>query len=271
MTGPCNFHTHTTYCDGRSTPEEMVVAAVGKGLSALGFSGHSYLERDLPYCMSVGGTLEYMAEVRRLREKYAEKIELYLGIEQDYLSENRPEGFDYVIGAVHFVTKGDETLCIDGGAKAQKQTVDTHFGGDYYAMAETYFDTVADVVNKTGADIVAHFDLIAKYNLNGRLFDEVGPRYIDAAIGAMERILKTHRLFEVNTGAMNRLGKPEPYPSAFLLRELCRRGGEVILSSDSHDTESICYKFGEMRELLRTCGFEYVKRFTRDGFADEAL
>jgi histidinol-phosphatase (PHP family) len=87
----------------------------------------------------------------------------------------------------------------------------------------------------------------------------------------MEQILKSHRLFEVNTGAMARLGNAEPYPSAYLLKELQKRGGEVILSSDCHSTEALCYKFGEVRELLKACGFRYVKRLTRGGFVDDAL
>ena len=36
-----SFHTHTTFCDGKNTPEEMVVAAIEKGFVALGFSTHS--------------------------------------------------------------------------------------------------------------------------------------------------------------------------------------------------------------------------------------
>jgi len=124
---------------------------------------------------------------------------------------------------------------------------------------------------KTSADIIAHFDLITKYNMNGSLFDESHPRYVSAALGAMGEILRSCRLFEVNTGAMYRFGKPEPYPSAFLLGELCKRGGEVIITSDSHDAESICYKYGEMRELLKSCGYKYAKQLAKGGFIDVML
>jgi len=83
----------------------------------------------------------------------------------------------------------------------------------------------------------------------------------------MNEILKYCNLFEVNTGAMYRLGKTEPYPSVRLLRELRARGGEVILSSDSHDSDSLCHKFGEMRELLEECGFSHIRTLTEGGFA----
>ena len=46
-----NFHTHTTFCDGKNTAEEVVLSAIEKGFSAIGFSGHGYTPFDLRYCM----------------------------------------------------------------------------------------------------------------------------------------------------------------------------------------------------------------------------
>ncbi|MBO5371040.1 MAG: PHP domain-containing protein, partial [Clostridia bacterium] len=38
-----DLHTHTTYCDGKDSPEDMVKTAIEKGLRVIGFSGHIYL------------------------------------------------------------------------------------------------------------------------------------------------------------------------------------------------------------------------------------
>lgn len=294
-----NLHTHTTYCDGSLPAEEMIDAALDKGCDSLGFSEHSYVAFDRKYSMSRAVAGEYIREINALRDKYEGVIEIFLGIERDYFTQpplydapaadaslpgesggqvrsgspdqERGDVFDYIIGSVHHVKMGDRFVTVDAGAKNQKQMALEHFGGDYYAMAEAYFETIADVVTKTGADIIGHFDLVAKYNFGGSLFDETHPRYVAAALGAMDEILKNHKLFEVNTGAMYRFGKPEPYPCTLLLKELCARGGEVILSSDSHDAASICYKFGEMKELLAACGYRYIKRLTKNGFVDEKI
>jgi len=266
-----NLHAHTVYCDGSLTAEEMVAAAIQKGCGSFGFSGHSYAPFDEKHCMSPENTLRYISDIGLLKEKYADRIELFLGIEQEYYSDEIPGGVDFIIGAVHYIKNGGAMVCIDGGEEGQKQECDTNYGGDYYAMAEGYFATVADVAVKTNADIIAHFDLVAKYNMSGSLFDESHPRYVNAAMDAMDEILKSCRLFEVNTGAMFRFGKPEPYPSVFLLKELFRRGGEVIITSDSHVAESICYKFGEMRDLLKSCGFKHAKQLTQNGFVDVML
>ena len=33
-----DLHMHTTFCDGKNTPEEIVLYAIDKGFSAIGFS-----------------------------------------------------------------------------------------------------------------------------------------------------------------------------------------------------------------------------------------
>ena len=47
-----NFHTHTSFCDGKNTPEELVLYAIEQGCAELGFSGHSYVDFDKESCMS---------------------------------------------------------------------------------------------------------------------------------------------------------------------------------------------------------------------------
>jgi len=270
-----NLHSHTLYCDGLLSPEDMIIAAINRGCDSFGFSGHSYAPHDTGCSMTPDDTIKYFEEYAQLKSKYAEKIDLFLGIEQDYYTDivtglpNSPP--DYSIGAVHDLLTGDIFSCIDSSERSQKRVCDEYFNGDYYAMAECYYETMADVINKTGADIVAHFDLIAKYNQGGKFFDETNSRYVASALTAMDEILKNHNLFEVNTGAMYKLGRQEPYPSLLLLKELRIRGGEVILSSDSHDGESIGYKFDDMKELLKHCGFKYVKQLTVNGFIDVLL
>ena len=264
-----NLHTHTNYCDGSLTAEEMVLAAIGKGCDSLGFSEHSFLPFDWYYSMSAETTQKYAEEINALKEKYSGQIEIFLGLERDYFSDIESDiDFDFIIGSVHYISP---EICVDNGAGSQMQTVDKFFSGDYYAFAEDYYSVVAGVAEKTGADIIGHFDLVTKYNAGGAQFDEAHPRYISAALGAMDEILKSCKLFEVNTGIVYRKIKTEQYPSVFLLKELQKRGGEVIISSDSHDAESICHGFAEMRKLLKACGFRYIKRLTKGGFTDVKL
>jgi len=270
-TGYQNLHTHTTYCDGALSAEDMVKAAIERSGASIGFSEHSYVPFDEEYSMMPEDTPAYIREINALRDKYKETIDIYLGLELDYFTDKAPDGLEYIIGAVHHVEKDGHYITIDGWAEHLAKMNEEHFNGDYYAMAESYYATVANVIPKTGADIVGHFDLIAKNNVNNSMFDETHPRYAKAAIDAMEQVLEKCTLFEVNTGAMFRRGIPAPYPSVFLLNELQKRGGELILSSDSHSAESMYFKFDEMIDLIKSCGFNKIKRFTTDGFIDVKL
>ena len=80
-----NLHTHTTFCDGKHTPEEMIQAALEQGLDSLGFSGHSPLAGEC-WVMEAEDVPRYRREILDLREQYAGKLEIFLGLEQDSLS-----------------------------------------------------------------------------------------------------------------------------------------------------------------------------------------
>ena len=47
-----NYHSHCTFCDGRSTPEDFVKFAVSHGFRAYGFSSHSPLPFETFWNMS---------------------------------------------------------------------------------------------------------------------------------------------------------------------------------------------------------------------------
>ncbi|MDR1064936.1 MAG: histidinol-phosphatase HisJ family protein [Oscillospiraceae bacterium] len=270
--GLCELHAHTIYTDGANTCEEMVLAAIDAGLETFGISEHASTSVPFDTGNLSAETLPlYLGEMRALKTKYAGKITLFTGVEQDLLGDMPTDRFDYVIGSTHFIQKNGEYRFVDDGADGQRETADRLFGGDFLAFAEEYYKAEATVARVTKCDIVGHFDLIAKNNEGGRIFDDSRPRYRDAAIYAMEEILKTVRLFEVNTGAMYRANRSEPYPAPWLLCELLSRGGEVILSGDAHATASVAYKFPEMEELLRSAGFKYRKILTPSGFCDVRL
>jgi histidinol-phosphatase (PHP family) len=272
-----NLHTHTTYADGKLTPEEMILTAIETGCDSLGFSEHSYVPFDIYYSMTPEETRKYIDELRELREKYKNKLEIFIGLELDYYSPWRPkEGLDYILSTTQYIKVKDKQgnekyVSVDSGAKRQREISEMYFDGDFYSLAEAYYGTIVDLTEKTNADIIGHFDLVAKYNNDSIAFDEEHPRYLKAALDTMDSIMKNCKLFELNTGAMHRVNRTEPYPSKRLLKELHKRGGEIIMTSDSHDGESLCHKFEEMAELLKSIGFKHQKRLTKNGFVDVEL
>lgn len=239
-----DLHTHTRYCDGKNTPEEMARAALELGLDCLGFSGHGTAPYDADCCMTREGAAAYRGELAALRERYAGRLLILCGVEQDYWSEESTENYDYVIGSVHYVNLNGTMLCVDNTPEIARAAVEEHFGGDWYALAEAYFETVARVAEKTDCDIIGHFDLISKFNEREGFFDERHPRYTAAWQAAVDRLLPCGRPFEINTGAMSRHWRSEAYPAAEMRDYIRRGGGKLILSSDSHSAATLCHAFG---------------------------
>jgi histidinol-phosphatase (PHP family) len=265
-----NFHAHTTWCDGTETPEAMVKAAIGKGLEAFGLSGHAYMGFDTDWCMTRAGTAGFIAEMDRLKKTYGGQIALFTGVEQDYYSTEPTGGFDYVIGSVHYIKK-DGYTCSSTTARTSPGATSRSITRGLLRIYDRLLPNAGRHRAQDAADFIGHFDLVTKFNEGGRLFDEADPRYLGPALEALTAITGTHRLFEINTGAMYRVGRTAPYPSETLLKAIRERGGEIILSSDSHDGQSIGYKFDQARELARSCGFRYAKTLTADGFIDYKL
>lgn len=245
-----DLHVHTTYCDGKDSPEEMVKAAIQKGMDSIGFSAHSYTFFDESYCMKKEKIEEYKKEISALKEKYQGKIKILCGIEQDAYSKEPTDGYDYVIGSVHYIKCGENYIPVDEDKETLMEAIDECYDGDPYSLVEEYYRTVKDVAKVTGATIIGHFDLISKFNADGSLFDEENPRYTKAWMEAADELLKANIPFEINTGAISRGYKTLPYPSEPIRKYIKEKGGAFILSGDAHSKDTLCYKFEEFEKLF---------------------
>ena len=78
-----DLHVHTTFSDGIHTPEEIVQEAIRRNFLSIGISDHSFTDFDQRYCIKKEALADYHAEIRRVREQYADQIEVYAGLEYD--------------------------------------------------------------------------------------------------------------------------------------------------------------------------------------------
>ena len=102
-----DFHTHTTFCDGKSTPRELVEAAYRMGMTDLGVSGHADFSMFEPgFGMDDEKLRQYTEELQELREEYRGKMNLYIGIELDGLGPVQKA--EYAIGSTHALIKFNE-------------------------------------------------------------------------------------------------------------------------------------------------------------------
>lgn len=270
-----DLHMHTAYCDGNNTAEEMILSAIEKGLDTVGISGHSYTWFDTSYCMSLENTEAYISEIRALQERYAGRIRVLLGTELDYWADIDTSPYDYLIGSSHYVLKDGKYLDVDYKPEMLMDECSEHFGGDMAAMAEAYYAQVGDMVRRTGCDIIGHFDLITKFNesLPVQIVGTNDPRYMTAWMDAVDRIFEDtaalrksgqpNRLetlgiltagdkpvFEINTGAITKGYRTSPYPAADQINYIRKKGGILVLSSDSHSVDTVAGRFDEYRRLV---------------------
>ena len=250
-----NYHTHTTYCDGNNTPEEIVLYAIDKGFSSIGFSGHGYTPFDLRYCMK--NTAGYIDEISRLKDEYGKKIQIYCGIEEDAFAYTDRNAFDYIIGSSHYFNVNGTYYPIDSDYEYFKKCLEV-FNYDIKELSETYYSAFVNYITVRKPDIVGHFDLITKFDeidvqrfLNNSEYISVAEKYINIATD-------NDVIFEVNTGAISRGFRKAPYPAENLLYILKSKDSKLILSSDSHSAETLNAHFDEAVSLLRDIGFKYV-------------
>ena len=180
-----NYHSHSLYCDGRANMEDFIRFALSEGFTSYGFSSHAPLPFPTAWTMEWDCMDDYLAEFRRLKAKYAGQIELYIGLEIDYLNEEsnpsvarfRELPLDYRIGSVHLLynDKG-EVVDVDVTADKFRKLVDEEFGGDLVRVVHLYYERLMRMVELGGFDIVGHADKM-HYNAAAKSYLELGTFY----------------------------------------------------------------------------------------------
>ena len=263
-----NFHTHTSFCDGDNTPEEVVRYAIDNKFDAIGFSAHGYTPFDLQYCIKEID--KYIETINNLKQKYQDKIQIYLGFEEDAFSYTDRDRVDYIIGSSHYFLINGRYYPIDSSHEGFKKCLDA-FDYDIIRLSSWYYEAFCRYIKERQPDIVGHFDLITKFDeLETPLFLSDNS-YLEIADKYIEKALENDVIFEVNTGAISRGIRTAPYPHERLLHKISKTGGKIILSSDSHTADTLCAFFEEAKTLLKGIGFKYIYSLYDNKFKKYAI
>lgn len=264
-----NLHTHTTYCDGKATVEEMVAVAALKGYESIGFCEHAYVEFDKGFSMSVENTQKYIDEVLKIKKDFEGFMDIFLGCEYDLYSSNIDfSKLDYVVGAVHYAKTYDGFFCFDETERAIEINVKNYFDGDFYKYTNEYYRLICELADKIQFDVITHFDLVSKFNFKNKYFDESNKKYLFPALEAAEYLIQKGIVFEIDTGGMYKKCKTKPYPNMLILGAIKNFGGNVTIAADSHTINSIGFGFDKAIEYACDCGFKSILKFTKSGFEE---
>ena len=277
-----NFHTHSYFCDGSDHPEKYVLAALAADFHSLGFSSHAPVPFQNNFAIQDKEQLEtYCNIIRDLKNKYSERINIYLALETDYIKGistdfsdvKKTNKLDYVIGSVHLVRNGsDRGLWFIDGPKAESydKGLQEVFGGDVKKAVKAYYDQVIQMLLAQKPDIVGHLDKIKMHNKD-RYFKENESWYQDLLMRTLEIIGQCDCVVEVNTRGVYKKRSPDLFPGIWVLKEIRKMGIPITLSSDAHRPEEINGYYSEAVEILKDCGFKSTYYFTLDGWKEQAL
>ena len=287
-----NLHTHSVYSDGKSQPREIVEEAVRQGLTTLGFSEHSPLPFDNNFSVKSADMSRYVAEIAQLKAEYKDKIDLYCGLEADYITgvsepfavTKEKYHLDYLIGGVHLVINPalrqaqgpkavepvetptqtinpDEIWFIDGPKwEIYDEGLQKFFDGDIRRAVRRFYEQSNEMIENEQFDIIAHFDKIKMHNRE-RYFHEDEPWYRKLALETLDLIRQKGLVMEVNTRGLYKKRYNGFYPSPWLMDEACKMGIPAVISADAHHFSEITLEFAVAEEALKHAGYRSVVNF----------
>ena len=249
-----DLHVHSSFSsDSDELLENSVKAAVEAGLTTLCVTEH--MDMDFPTGEFILDTPAYKAELFRLKEEYADKIELLYGVElglMDYLAPRlyeyaAAEPFDFIIGSSHL---------IDGMDPYDPPYFEKY--GDKNGILRYFESILANIAAFDDFDVYGHLDYAVRY-CSARSYDP--SEYMDIISEILKKLIAMGKGIELNTAGLKYgLGWAHPHPE--VLRRYRELGGEVItVGSDGHRAEHIAYDFDKACDVLKAFGFKYYTVF----------
>ena len=240
-----NLHSHTQFCDGRVSMEEMLQAAIEAGFTTWGFTPHAPICLESPCNMKADDVEAYLKEIGRLRKKYPD-IEILAGMEVDYIDEKhgpaseeiKGYGLDYVIGSVHFIpNQRGEYYDIDGSPERFKRVLEEHFDNDLKYVVRTFWEQTLKMIDRGGLDIIGHIDKIAlnASHVDARIEDT--EEYMRLADLAISKAIEKGISIEINTKHYEKYGRFFPHPKYW--GKIREAGIEMPINSDAHYADKV--------------------------------
>ena len=256
-------HMHTTLCKHARGPlSDYAAQAERAGLRGITITCHS----PMPFGwnpkvrMTVKQLPQYLDMVAALRDDYAGRVDVRLGMESDYLPgmewwledlHSRAD-FSYILGSVHPQTEEYQAMYLEGSTRLEYEG--------------RYFEHLAQAAESGLFDCLSHPDIVkivhpSLYNVN---------EHMNTIRRVLDRIARAGTAMELNTSGVNKAYR-EMNPGAAILREMAQRGIPVVIGSDSHDARRVGADFDKALAVLAEAGYEKVSFFLERARQDLAI
>lgn len=252
-----SIHTHTNFSDGYNSPEEMIIKAKELGLDFYGVSDHLTIHPNLDLFESFN-RYYFEGQIEAWEEHY-EKIryiakelnfEVKCGIEVDFINDDnwmkefeefkRQLSYDYLITGTHcmYLDIKDNIYCI-GNHLLTKMS-----DKEKLKLAKNYWDNIKAAVGTGWFDLVAHLDLIKKFDFLNIDCDE--------KFELIDLLINKRQPIELNTKMIRITG--DYAPSDKILKRFISNNHPICLSDDAHKIKDICFDFDNAKSHLISLG-----------------
>jgi histidinol-phosphatase (PHP family) len=264
-----SLHTHTVFCDGSDNVETLCSAAYTKGLCGIGISSHAPIFKKTgiktDWHMDEDRLHEHMDEVRAARRRWEGKLDVFLGLELDYIkglccaqdADIRSLDLDFIIGSVHYLVpdNGAPLFTVDGPADEFEQGIIRGFNASGEAAMHAYWDAVAEMTALGGFDILGHVDIIRKNNAATRWFSTESRDWHCRLSEIADTISRNTCVVEINTGGLNRGRSADTFPCASFLQKLREKNVPVVITADAHRASDLDGHYDIARRALLDAGY----------------
>lgn len=249
-----DHHAHTRRC-GHAVGEawEVVEAGLAAGLDGIAITEHVPMFwlaeacRDPELAMPLSELPDYVEEVLDLKVRFRDRIEVWLGIEADFIPGQEgelttllaPYPFDLILGSVHWV----------GGWLADGPGSLERYERGPEEVERIWNEYASAVIQAAGSglfDVLTHLDLPKKFGYRPRVPFAGRQAEVVAAVAAAGCAV------ELSSGGLRKPVR-EAYPAPDLLCDLITAGVPIVLSSDAHAPAEVGFRFEELEKLVCSC------------------
>ncbi len=242
-------HIHTSFStDSDTPPEEVIKRAITLGMKGICITDH--YDADVPYGVWAFDPEEYFRVLTPLKEKYAGRIDVHIGIEvglQPHLRGHFEDlfgkyPFEFVIGSIHILDGKDPYY------RDEYDMKDDEYFRRYFAYSAECFEACKGLY-----DAVGHLDYVVRYAYGGKeaYTYEKYAAFIDPVLDAA---VSGGAALEINTGGL-RKGAGMLHPAEAAVKRFIEKGGrKFTVGSDAHFARDVGSGFDAAAVLLEALG-----------------
>lgn len=275
-----NYHTHSNWSDGALSPEATVIKAIELGFDIIGFSDHAPVPFKSDWNMKYKDLLRYIKDIKRLKKEYKGKIKIFTGIEADYIKDVsaiemfRHYELDYIIGGVHYLNMSlddKDFFNIDSSPRTFQKGLRSIFNDDIKLFIKEYYKEILSMIKDDGPDVIAHFDLIEKFNDGFKFFNSNADWYQEIIEESLKKIADCGCILELNCRSKYKGFLKDYSPRLKILKKAFNYNIPITISGDVHSPIELSLFWEEAIETLKSVGYTEMMYFDENGWQAQKI